>query len=97
MIYFNTQLYGDKGGAIKGGIKHKEPEIEKCRNYTLESDLKCANPTVDVHSLYLKEMEFRYNHRNKDLFKIVEDNIKNLVPNLLYSPNFLMGGRREMA
>jgi len=33
--------------------------------------------------LYLKEMEFRYNHRNKEIFEILTKNLCNLVPDLL--------------
>lgn len=33
--------------------------------------------------LYLKEMEYRYNHRGQDLFDLLAENITKLVPNLL--------------
>jgi transposase-like protein len=33
--------------------------------------------------LYLKEMEFRYNHRDENIFQILAKYICNLVPNLL--------------
>ena len=33
--------------------------------------------------LYLKEMEFRYNHRKEDLFNLLAQNITNPVPNRL--------------
>jgi len=32
---------------------------------------------------YLKEMEFRYNHRKEDLFPMLALNLCHLVPNLL--------------
>jgi len=33
--------------------------------------------------LYLKEMEFRYNHRNHDLFDLLVQNVTKLVQNRL--------------
>jgi transposase len=39
--------------------------------------------TVPSFPFYLKEMEFRYNHRNQDLFELLAQNITKLVPNLL--------------
>lgn len=40
--------------------------------------------------LYLKEIEFRYNNRNYDMFDLLAQNIVNLVPFLLSLPYIIV-------
>ncbi|MFB6181758.1 MAG: transposase [Candidatus Magasanikbacteria bacterium] len=43
---------------------------------------KYRGMSKDNFHLYLKETEFRFNYRERDLFKFLTDLLTNLVPNL---------------
>ncbi len=51
--------------------------------YAKERLIKHHGVSKERFPLYLKEMEFRYNHRHQDLFTLVVQQLTQLVPNLL--------------
>jgi transposase len=57
--------------------------LEGFWSYAKERLIKHHGVSIQKFPLYLKEMEFRYNHRNKEIFEILTKNLCNLVPDLL--------------
>jgi len=57
--------------------------LEAFWSYAKERLIKHHGVSIEKFPLYLKEMEFRYNHRNEDIFRILTQKLCNLVPNLL--------------
>jgi transposase len=57
--------------------------IEGFWSYAKERLIKHHGVSKEKFPLYLKEMEFRYNHRGQDIFSLIGKNLVNLVPNLL--------------
>lgn len=51
--------------------------------YAKERLIKHHGVSKEKFPLYLKEMEFRYNHRHRDLFPLVVQHLTKLVPKLL--------------
>jgi len=57
--------------------------LEGFWSYAKERLIKHHGVSIQKFPLYLKEMEFRYNHRNEDIFETLTKNLCNLVPDLL--------------
>jgi len=57
--------------------------LEGFWSYAKERLIKHHGVSIQKFPLYLTEMEFRYNHRNKEIFEILTKNLCNLVPDLL--------------
>jgi transposase len=57
--------------------------LEGFWSYAKERLIKYHGVSFKKFPLYLKEMEFRYNHRYQDIFEILTQKIGNLVPDLL--------------
>lgn len=57
--------------------------LEGFWSYAKERIIKFHGVSKEKFPLYLKEMEFRYNNRNKDIFTLLVKNICDPVPNLL--------------
>jgi transposase len=57
--------------------------IEGFWSYAKERLIKHHGVSKEKFPLYLKEMEFRYNHRGQDIFSLIGKNLVKLVPNLL--------------
>ena len=57
--------------------------IEGFWSYAKERLIKHHGVSKEKFPLYLKEMEFRYNHRNDNFFFLITKNLVNLVPDLL--------------
>ncbi len=57
--------------------------LEGFWSYAKERLIKYHGVSKEKFSLYLKEMEFRYNHGNKDIFHEVSKYLVTLVPDLL--------------
>jgi transposase len=57
--------------------------LEGFWSYAKERLIKFHGVSKKKFPLYLKEMEFRYNHRKENLFNLLTQNLTNLVPNLL--------------
>jgi transposase len=56
--------------------------LEGFWSYAKERIMKFHGVSHHKFPLYLKEMEFRYNHRQNDIFPIVAEYLCDLVPNL---------------
>lgn len=50
---------------------------------TKERLAKYHGVSKEYFPFYLKELEFRYNNRTKNIFKLITQNIVNFVPDLL--------------
>jgi transposase len=57
--------------------------LEGFWSYAKERIIKFHGVSKEKFPLYLKEMEFRYNNRAKDIFTLLVKNICTMVPNLL--------------
>lgn len=57
--------------------------LEGFWSYAKQRLIKFHGVSKEKFPLYLKEMEFRYNHRQQNLFILLAKNLCNLVPNLL--------------
>ena len=57
--------------------------LEGFWSYAKQRLAKFHGVSKEKFPFYLKEMEFRFNNRNHDLFELLAQNITNLVPNLL--------------
>ncbi len=57
--------------------------VEGFWSYAKERLIKFHGISKKNFPLYLKEMEFRYNNRDKSLFNLLAQNLCNLVPDLL--------------
>jgi transposase len=57
--------------------------LEGFWSYAKERIIKFHGVSKEKFPLYLKEMEFRYNNRTKDIFTLLVKNICSMVPNLL--------------
>ncbi len=57
--------------------------VEGFWSYAKERLIKFHGISKEKFPLYLKEMEFRYNNRDKSLFDLMAQNLCNLVPELL--------------
>jgi len=57
--------------------------LEGFWSYAKQRLAKFHGVSKEKFPLYLKEMEFRFNNRNHDLFELLAQKITNLVPNLL--------------
>ena len=57
--------------------------LEGFWSYAKQRLMKFHGVSKEKFPLYLKEMEFRYNNRNHDLFNLLAQKITNLVPKLL--------------
>ena len=57
--------------------------LEGFWSYAKERIIKFHGVSKEKFPLYLKEMEFRYNNRKKDIFTFLVKNICSIVPNLL--------------
>jgi transposase len=57
--------------------------LEGFWSYAKERIMKFHGVSKEKFPLYLKEMEFRYNNRNKDIFTLLVQNLCNTVPKLL--------------
>lgn len=57
--------------------------VEGFWSYAKERLIKFHGISKEKFPLYLKEMEFRYNNRGKNLFNLLAQNLCNLVPELL--------------
>ncbi len=57
--------------------------LEGFWSYAKERIIKFHGVSKEKFPLYLKEMEFRYNNREKDIFTLLVKNICSTVPNLL--------------
>ena len=57
--------------------------LEGFWSYAKQRLMKFHGVSKQKFPLYLKEMEFRYNNRQQDLFELLAQRITNLVPNLL--------------
>ena len=57
--------------------------VEGFWSYAKERLIKFHGISKKKFPLYLKEMEFRYNNRDKSLFNLLTQNLCNLVPELL--------------
>jgi transposase len=57
--------------------------LEGFWSYAKERIIKFHGVSKGRFPLYLKEMEFRYNNRHRNLFQILVQKLTNLVPNLL--------------
>jgi transposase len=57
--------------------------LEGFWSYAKQRLIKFHGVSKEKFPLYLKEMEFRYNNRNHDMFDLLAQNIVNLVPFLL--------------
>jgi transposase len=57
--------------------------VEGFWSYAKERLIKFHGISKEKFPLYLKEMEFRYNNRDKGLFNLLAQNLCNLVPELL--------------
>jgi len=56
--------------------------LEGFWSYAKERLIKHHGVSPERFPLYLKEMEFRYNHRSEKLFPILVEYLTDLVPNL---------------
>jgi len=61
----------------------KAMDIKGFWSYAKQRFIKFHGVSKEKFPLYLKEMEFRYNHRNQDLFILLAKNICDFVPELL--------------
>jgi transposase len=57
--------------------------LEGFWSYAKERLIKFHGVSKEKFPLYLKEMEFRYNNRQQDIFPMLVQKLCNLVPNLL--------------
>ena len=57
--------------------------LEGFWSYAKERLIKHHGVSIQKFTLSLKEMEFRYNHRNHNIFEILTKKLCNLVPVLL--------------
>lgn len=57
--------------------------LEGFWSYAKQRLIKFHGVSKEKFPLYLKEMEFRYNHRDQDLFILLTKNLCNFVPDLL--------------
>jgi len=57
--------------------------VEGFWSYAKERLIKFHGISKEKFPLYLKEMEFRYNNRDKSIFNLIAQNLCNLVPDLL--------------
>ena len=57
--------------------------VEGFWSYAKERLIKFHGISIEKFPLYLKEMEFRYNNRDKNIFHLLAQYLCNLVPNLL--------------
>jgi len=57
--------------------------LEGFWSYAKQRLIKFRGVSKEKFPLYLKEMEFRYNHRHENLFTILAKNLCNFVPDLL--------------
>jgi transposase len=57
--------------------------LEGFWSYAKERLIKHHGVSKEKFPLYLKEMEFRYNHRNDKIFNLLAQNLVNFVPDLL--------------
>jgi len=57
--------------------------LEGFWSYAKQRLAKFHGVSKEKFPLYLKEMEFRYNHRNEDLFELLAQNVTKLVQNRL--------------
>ncbi len=57
--------------------------LEGFWSYAKERIIKFHGVSKEKFPLYLKEMEFRYNNRHKNIFTLLVKNLCNIVPNLL--------------
>lgn len=57
--------------------------IEGVWSYAKERLIKLHGISKDKFPIYLKEMEFHYNNRSKDIFNLIAQYLCNLVPDIL--------------
>ena len=57
--------------------------LEGFWSYTKQRLIKFHGVSKEKFPLYLKEIEFRYNNRNRDISELLAQNIVSLVPVLL--------------
>jgi transposase len=57
--------------------------LEGFWSYAKQRLMKFHGVSKEKNPLYLKEMEFRYNNRNHDLFELLAQKVTNLVPKVL--------------
>lgn len=57
--------------------------LEGFWSYAKERLIKFHGVSKEKFPFYLKEMEFRYNNRHKNIFTLLVQNLCNMVPNLL--------------
>ncbi len=57
--------------------------LEGFWSFAKERLIKFHGVSKERFPLYLKEMEFRYNHRHARLFELLTNHVTNLVPNPL--------------
>ena len=57
--------------------------VEGFWSYAKERLIKFHGISKEKFPLYLKEMEFRYNNRDKNIFNLMAQNLCNFVPDLL--------------
>ncbi len=62
--------------------------LEGFWSYAKERIMKYHGVSPQRFPYYLKELEFRYNHRKEDLFPLITKYLCNLVPKRNQSPNF---------
>ena len=57
--------------------------LEGFWSYAKQRLIKFHGVSKEKFPLYLKEMEFRFNNRNHDIFRLLTQKITNLVPKVL--------------
>ncbi|HDZ62861.1 MAG TPA: DDE transposase, partial [Nitrospirae bacterium] len=57
--------------------------LEGFWSYAKERIMKFHGVSKEKFPLYLKEMEFRYNNRNNDIFTLLAENLCHTVPKRL--------------
>ena len=67
-------------GRSSSNGKHKMNGLESFLSFARERLLKFHGISRERFLLYLKEMEFRYNHRNDDLFVLLAKKLCTLLP-----------------
>ena len=82
MFYAHRHLNADRAKRMAGTSVYLDSR-EGFWSFARERLLKFHGVSQQHFPLYLKEMEFRYNHRRQELYEILANAITRLVPNVL--------------
>lgn len=82
LVTCGSDLLARRFVEVAGRVPAVEPRREGFWPYARERLVRFHGVTARKFPLYLKELEFRYNHRNEDILPIILEKVCSVVPNL---------------